>query len=267
MRHERIKKETFTAKDIVEKVHEKYPDVPAPSIRAYVIAMAPNNPSSYIYASTHKNHPYFEYLGNGEYRLIKDGQKPVKPKERHKFAGTKPEGSKAAFLAKYNESITSWVIEREQELILGRKLLLERKVPIECLDERNRVAQSLVLSRRIRNGGGADIETANNVLSWGGLRPTPSSESERVLRTSSEVFGLLDEGNVKGAVLKMMSIKGIGISSASKIIGLSDQNQLAIYDSRVGTILRSLKHDGLSIVKCPPGRGRHGDACLKEVSG
>ena len=62
-----------------------------------------------------------------------------------------------------------------------------------------------------------------------------------------------------------MSINRIGVSSASKIIGLFDQNRLAIYDSRVGTALRSLTHDGTRIIKCPPGRSRPGDMCSKNV--
>jgi hypothetical protein len=260
-----IEKETFTAKDIIEKVHETYPEIPATSISAYVIAMAPNHPSSYIYASTHKNHRYFEYLGNGKYRLMKDSQKLIKPKECPKFAEIDSEESKTDFLEKYKESIVSWTIEKEPELISGRKnYSWNGKSSIECLNERNCVAHLLVLSR-IRNGGGVDIETVNNVLSWGGFRPLPLSESENVLRITFEAFNLLDEGKIKEALLKIMSINRIGVSSASKIIGLFDQNRLAIYDSRVGTALRSLTHNGIRIIKCPPGRSRPGDTCSENV--
>lgn len=57
-----LEKEIFTAKDIVKKVHETRPDVPATSIRPYVIAMAPKHPSYHHYPT---HHPYFEYLGKG----------------------------------------------------------------------------------------------------------------------------------------------------------------------------------------------------------
>jgi hypothetical protein len=40
--------------------------------------------------------------------------------------------------------------------------------------------------------------------------------------------------------------------------------QLAIYDSRVGTALKTLKHEDERIIKCPSGRRRPGDACTHE---
>lgn len=89
--------------------------------------------------------------------------------------------------------------------------------------------------------------------------------SEKVLRITSEVFSLLDEGKIKEALLKTMSINRIGVSSASKIIGFFDQNHLAIYDSRVGATLRSLNCDGARIIKCPPGRSRPGDMCSENI--
>ena len=52
----------------------------------------------------------------------------------------------------------------------------------------------------------------------------------------------------------MMEFDGVGITGATKIIGLSDQDKFCIYDSRVGNALRNLKKDGKKIVLCPPGR-------------
>jgi hypothetical protein len=43
---ESLNQETFTATDIIKKIHETNPEVPKGSISAYVIAMAPNHPSS-----------------------------------------------------------------------------------------------------------------------------------------------------------------------------------------------------------------------------
>jgi hypothetical protein len=61
-----------------------------------------------------------------------------------------------------------------------------------------------------------------------------------------------------------LAIRDVGIASASKLIGLFDQYSFAIYDSRVGTALRSLVKDDQRLVKCPPGRGRPGDVCSDE---
>jgi hypothetical protein len=66
-----LEKEIFSASDIVDKVHETQPDVIEISIKSNVIAMAPNHSFSGHWASTRKNHPYFYYLGNGKFRLLK----------------------------------------------------------------------------------------------------------------------------------------------------------------------------------------------------
>ena len=68
-----LKKKTFSPIEIIRKVHETNPEIPDVTIRSYVIAMAPNHPSSIHYPSTRKSHGLFEYLGGGQFRL----------KERH----------------------------------------------------------------------------------------------------------------------------------------------------------------------------------------
>ena len=64
-----LKSKTFAPKDIIKKVHEKNPTVPDVTIRAYVIAMAPNHPSSKHHPSTRRLHGFFKYLGNGLFQL------------------------------------------------------------------------------------------------------------------------------------------------------------------------------------------------------
>jgi hypothetical protein len=66
-----LEKEIFSASDIVDKVHETRPEVIEISIKSNAIAMAPNHPFSGHWVSTRKNHPYFYYLGNGKFRLLK----------------------------------------------------------------------------------------------------------------------------------------------------------------------------------------------------
>lgn len=73
---DRLESEVFTSPDIVREVHETNPDVPEISIRSYVTAMAPNHPFSGHWPSTRNNHPYFYYLGNGKFRLLKPTEKP-----------------------------------------------------------------------------------------------------------------------------------------------------------------------------------------------
>ena len=60
--------EVFTPVDVVRRVKEKYPEVKENTVRAHVIALTLNHPSSKHYRQRHK---FFYYLGNGRYRLLK----------------------------------------------------------------------------------------------------------------------------------------------------------------------------------------------------
>jgi hypothetical protein len=255
-----IGKEVFTASDIIRKIHEANPGVPKYSISAYVIAMAPNHPTSPDYESTHRNHPYFFYLGNGKYRLLRSTDKlsasPPKPEPTQT-------NEKEFFLKEKHARIISWAVEHQDEMISGRKNYgWNDKTLAEAITERNQVSRDVVLSR-IRNSGGLDIETMNQVMDWGGLRHIQLENAE-ALEITRQAFESLDKGELKDATLKLMSIKGVGIASASKLIGLFDQNQFAIYDSRVGTALRTLIVENQRLVKCPAGRTRPGDPCSDE---
>lgn len=253
-----IDKEIFASTDVVEKVHETYPEVPVASIRTYVIAMAPNHPSSKIYPSTHKLHGYFDYLGNGKFKLKQEEEYAQLP-----FVPQNIPTEKEEFLNKYKQTIISWAITNKALLISGRRNYGWNNKPlIDTLTERNQISRAIVLSR-IKNNGGLDIETINKVMTWGGLQQI-KLENNKALEITSKAFALLDSGDIKRATLSLLSINGVGIASASKIIGLFDQDQFAIYDSRVGTALRTLQYEGKRLIKCPMGRTRHGDLCSHE---
>jgi hypothetical protein len=72
---DRLESEVFTISDITKEVHEAKPEVPEISIRSYVTAMASNHPFSGHWPSARKNHPYFYYLGNGKFKLLKPKEK------------------------------------------------------------------------------------------------------------------------------------------------------------------------------------------------
>lgn len=60
---------TFRPVDIVRKIRERRPEVKENTIRAHVIALAPNHPSYKHYGMRHK---LFYYLGNGNFRLLSE---------------------------------------------------------------------------------------------------------------------------------------------------------------------------------------------------
>lgn len=62
-----------------------------------------------------------------------------------------------------------------------------------------------------------------------------------------------------------MEIHGVGVAGATKILGLSNQKEFCIYDSRVGYALSDLNVGDEKLIKCPQGRGgEHGDIATDE---
>ena len=178
--------------------------------------------------------------------------------------GRKRVWSNEDYFVKYGDVIRGWADENFVGLVEGRASYSWNGLSAEeSVTERNRISSAIVSSRK-KNGGSVDLGTLDMVMDWGGLRRFPLDEDE-ALRVTGEGFLLLDSGDLKGATLKLLSVYDVGIASASKIIGLSDQNRYAIYDSRVGTALRSLKADGRRLIKCPTGRSRPGDTCSNKV--
>lgn len=253
-----LDKEIFRPIDIIMKVHQKHPDIPKTTIRTYVIAMAPDHPSSEHYPSTRKNHPYFDYLGSGNYKIIFNLTPECRP-----LSG--PRNQKERFTEDNKETIRKWTQERFNELIEGRKnYSWRKKTSIDCINERNEISAAIVKSR-IQNRGAVDLKTLDKVMDWGGFHHFPLRDENEVLEVTREAFIKLDNADIVSATERILSIHRVGISSASKIIGLYDQNMYAIYDSRVGKALSSLNHNGVRLLKCPPGRTRGGDACTPRV--
>ena len=171
-----------------------------------------------------------------------------------------PETEKERYQKKYGKNILHWAEENRDAIIrhrlnyswknLGRK---------ECERLRNQVSKRVIQSR-IKNNGALDIETLDAVTKWGFDRLYPDRDPQRALEVTGRAFGLLDRGYIKGATMALLKEKGAGISRASEIIGLSDQENLCIFDSRVGSALRTLTYDMERLVKIPSSRSRQGDA-------
>jgi hypothetical protein len=165
-----------------------------------------------------------------------------------------PQNPKEAFLAKYRETIEKWTEEHKQEIIKSRlNYRWQNKSRYECEQSRNKVSRAIIESR-IRNGGAVDLETLDAVVRWGFNKDYPDRDPERALKVTGEAFKHLDNGDLKKATLTLMKVNGVSISTASKIIGLYDQENLCIYDSRVGYALKEMKKNGSRIMLIPPSR-------------
>lgn len=169
------------------------------------------------------------------------------------------EKEKEAYLKPRRESILKWAEENMEALIRHRLNYSWKNIGTkECERLRNEVSEKIIQSR-IRNNGAVDLETLNAVIRWGFGRDYPNNDPQRAMEVSRKAFKYLDKNDIKNATMTLLKEKGIGISRASKIIGLSDQETLCIYDSRVGFALQTLTHDGERLVKIPPSQSRGGD--------
>jgi hypothetical protein len=164
------------------------------------------------------------------------------------------EEMRAQFFEENGSVIGKWTRKNQLEIKNARERYSWGRKQVErCVRERNEVAQAITNSRS-RNGGAVDLDTLDLVIKWGFNSKFPLRDEDQALALSREAFGKLDAGDIGSATLTLMDVKRVGISRASKILGLSDQVNLCIYDSRVGNALRDLKKDGIRLVRCPPGR-------------
>ena len=167
------------------------------------------------------------------------------------------------FIKTYKRTIIKWTEENELEIVRNRSMYSwGNKSTLKCVRERNDISRAIILSR-IKNGGGVDLDTLDKVTQWGFGRNFPLRDNEKALQITQKAFNNLDEGNLKKATKILLNIKGVGISRASKILGLFDQENLCIYDSRVGHALKNLVYENKKIILCPPGRNRKGDTVTK----
>jgi hypothetical protein len=176
------------------------------------------------------------------------------------------EDQKCRFLQVNGQAVINWTLENKVQLKQARDNYSWGKKAVElCVRERNELAKT-INKNRIENDNGIDLETLDRVMKWGFNRKFPLRGKQEALNLMRRAFGFLDSGDVVNASLTLMEVKGVGISRASKVLGLADQENLCIFDSRVGNALRGLKCDGKRVVLCPPGRvsGREYDVLSRQ---
>jgi hypothetical protein len=103
----------------------------------------------------------------------------------------------------------------------------------------------------------------DDVMQWGFGRPSTNSDEE-IQKATKKAFEYLKQEQIVNAALALNRLPGIGISRASKILALSDQSELAIYDSRAAHGMSDLVQNGQKLIPIPPGRIIRGDPLSKE---
>ncbi len=166
---------------------------------------------------------------------------------------------KEKFAAQYKSSIVKWTMEHKKEILHNIKADRYTWKGLSA-HARNELEKAIILARQ-RNCGGIDLETANRIYNWGFGTTFYLQNEEKVREATRRAFEFLDQGDCYRAVKTLMPIswKTPHPSGATKILGLSNQSELCIYDSRVGNALKDLRKDGRKIILCPSGSGRKGD--------
>jgi len=175
------------------------------------------------------------------------------------------EDPKQEFLSKHKDTIIEWAERNKYTIIRNRNSYSWKRFSrLECERSRNQVSREIILSR-IRNNGALDLETLDRVMRWGFNREYPDRDPVKALQVTKKAFDHLDKGDIERAALTLLKVKGLGISRVSKILGLSDQENLCIYDSRVGYALRTLEYNGKKLFLIPPSQVRPGDVNISDA--
>lgn len=158
------------------------------------------------------------------------------------------------FVKKIKDIIIEWVKVHDKEILNYKSYRWKHKDYEESVKTRNELEEAIKLSRK-ENNGGIDLETIDRIFEWGFGKKFPLRNEEEVISKTRKAFEFIEKGEHSKSVEVLMSINGVGIAGATKIIGLSDQEKLCIYDSRVGHALRDLKMGTQKIILCPANRG------------
>ena len=194
--------------------------------------------------------------------------RPPIPEDSNKQENLSPDeplsSSQEIFIRQHRDIVIEWAEENRNNIVDSRlQYSWKNRSRLECEQSRNEVSKDIIASRII-NGGGVDLATLDRIIKWGFNRRYPDRDQEKALDITTRAFDYLCRGDIKQATMELLDVGGIGISRASKILGLFDQENLCIYDSRVGTALKTLEKDGERLILIPPSQVREGDLNIKD---
>ncbi len=164
---------------------------------------------------------------------------------------------KEEFVEKFKPYIIEWTQSNEAlilKTIRDKKYSWNKKSYESSIKKRNDLEYIINKSREV-NANGVDLSTLNKVTQWGFGRNFPLGDETKVLDITREAFSKVEKRDYYEASKCLMQISGVGIARATKVIGLSNQADLCIYDSRVGNALKGLTVNGKKLIKCPRDEG------------
>jgi hypothetical protein len=162
----------------------------------------------------------------------------------------------SAFLDAHRETLTCfWDQVKSRLLDWKSQYEWPRGVTGEAAwDERNKLEQSL--RSDLDTHGFLSKATFDSVMKWGFKRGSSCSEEE-INQATGLAFRHLKQDRLGDAARELVKLRNVGMSRASKVLALSDQNELGIYDSRSAYGLSDLVDaGGHHLILIPPSRSK-----------
>lgn len=167
--------------------------------------------------------------------------------------------SETAFLNMHREALTCFW-DRVKHRIVDWKSQYEWPPGVTgeaALEKRSELEHTI--QRDLATQGFLSKATFESVMRWGFGTDSGRSEEE-IYRATSLSFRHLKQDRIAEAARELVKLSKIGISRAAKVLALSDQNELGIYDSRSADGLSDLVDSaGRHIIPIPSGRIIAGD--------
>ncbi|NJD01808.1 MAG: hypothetical protein FIA99_04250 [Ruminiclostridium sp.] len=157
------------------------------------------------------------------------------------------------YIEKYKSGLTDYWNQISTQLITWKNAYEWPKGVF--IDDALRIRNELEkkIWSELKQQGYLSKQTFNDVIIWGFNHPSKLTETD-IAKATKEAFRYLQQDNIEYAALSLVKLKGIGISRASKILGLSNQNDIGIYDSRAADGLSDLVIGNKRLVTIPPGK-------------
>lgn len=171
-----------------------------------------------------------------------------------------------SFIQKYGESLAQYWSKVKGQIVEWRESY--------CWPANVSLAESIKMRDKLEADIKRDLvdfkcltkKTFDEVMLWGFGRISTNTDME-IRKATKLAFEELGRGNIALAAGHLCGMRGIGISRASKVLALSDQKSLGIYDSRAAHGLRDLELEGKRLIPIPPGRVVKGDRGANYLAG
>jgi hypothetical protein len=157
-------------------------------------------------------------------------------------------------------SVAAWWQEHGVDIVLGRQQYRwpPRQHPETSIRERAALAERCTAQATAT--GTLSKELGAEILAWGFNGATAAVDridAARFEATMREAYNLARRGDLAEAASVVVSLAGIGISTATKLLALPSGGALVIYDHRTARALRGLELNGRG-VHIPASRSTRG---------